>query len=416
MRTGHRSAGWVLGFALLGAAGGLQAGPDPLAAHARKLHFDSIVVDTHADTTQRLMRPGYDFMRRNSDGSQVDLPRMREGGLDAQFMSIWIDSSIQGPKAVQLALDQIDAVRQLAANHPAELVLARTAAEVRAAHARHQVALLLGVEGGHMLGNDLRMVRVLADLGVRYITLAHFHNSEWADSSTDKPAHDGLAELGRGMVREMNRQGVLIDISHVSDKTFQDVLAVSRAPVIASHSSVRALSAHPRNMSDEMIRALAQHGGVIQINYEESYLDEGFRKAFDTELGGTTGFFDALSRQCAGDDACITDATDRRIHELQAQGKLPHVSWEKIVEHIDHVVRLVGPEHVGLGSDFDGATMPDGLADCSQLPRITEALVRRGYSDADIGHILGGNVLRVLEEARQVGVRLRAAPVGQERS
>jgi membrane dipeptidase len=245
---------------------------------------------------------------------------------------------------------------------------------------------------------------------VRYMTLAHFKNDEWADSSTDKPAHNGLTDFGKDVVREMNRQGILIDISHVSDKTFYDALEVSKVPLIASHSSVRAISNHPRNMSDDMIKALAAKGGVIQINYEQNYLSEEYRVAYAANAGDVSKADETFKKECGDDFVCIGKAEQRQLQQLQAEGKLPRVSWEKIIEHIDHVVKLVGPDHVGLGSDFDGANMPDGMEDCSQLPKITEALVRKGYSDADIQKILGGNILRVLDQSQQIARQLNSSP------
>jgi membrane dipeptidase len=379
---------------------------DEAADHARKLHFSSIVLDTHADTTQLFFTKDYDFAARHTDGSHVDIPRMKEGGLNALFLSIFIDANIMGPPAVQKALDQIDAIRNVIRDHPADLMLATSAEDIRHAHSQHKIAILMGIEGGHMIGNDLRLINIYSLLGVRYMTLAHFKNDEWADSSADTPAHNGLTAFGKDVVREMNRRGILVDISHVSDKTFYDALEVSKAPLIASHSSVRAISNHPRNMTDEMIKALAAKGGVIQINYEQNYLSEEYRRAFEATAGDVTKADEAFKKECGDDFICIGKAQLRQLHQLQAEGKLPHVSWEKIIEHIDHVVKLVGPDHVGLGSDFDGADMPDGLEDSSKLPKITEALVRKGYSDADIQKILGGNMLRVLEESQRVARQL----------
>jgi membrane dipeptidase len=381
--------------------------PDDVAERARALHFSSIVVDTHDDTTQRFFSSSFALGARNPDGS-VDIPRMREGGLNAIFFSIWIDGRTLGPPAVQKALDQIAAVKENVERYPADLVLARSAEDVRSAHARGKIAVLMGVEGGHMLGNDVRMVRIFAELGVRYVTLTHFYNDEWADSSTDKPAHDGLTDEGKEIVREMNRRGVMVDVSHVSDKTFRDALAVSRAPLIASHSSCRAICNHPRNMSDAMIRELAAHGGVIQINYEVSFLDQAYKDASDALSGGVVAEMDSLQKLCGDDQECMGRKMAEKRAEYVREGKLPHVSWEKIVEHVDHVVKLVGPDHVGLGSDFDGATMPDGMEDCSKLPRLTEAFVRKGYSDDDIRKILGGNTLRVLEAAERTSRELEA--------
>ena len=383
---------------------------DTVAEHAHQLHFSSIVLDTHADTTQLFGTKDYDFAKRNTGGSHIDIPRMREGGLNALFLSIFIDASIQGPPAIQKALDQIDAIRVTVRDHPNDLLLATTADDIRRAHAQKKIAILMGIEGGHMIGNDIRMIRIYSALGVRYMTLAHFKNDEWADSSTDKPAHNGLTDFGKDVVREMNRQGILIDISHVSDKTFYDALEVSKVPLIASHSSVRAISNHPRNMSDDMIKALAAKGGVIQINYEQNYLSEEYRKAYAANAGDVSKTDEIFKKECGDDFVCIGRAEQRQLLQLQAEGKLPHVSWEKIIEHIDHVVKLVGPDHVGLGSDFDGANMPDGMEDVSHLPKITEALVRNGYSDADIQKILGGNILRVLEQSQQIANQLNSPP------
>ena len=380
---------------------------DEIAERAKKLHFSSLVLDTHDDTTQRFFSRDFDLGRRNPDG-HVDIPRMRDGGMNAIFFSIWIDGRIMGPPAVEKALDQIDAVHENVLKYSKDMVFCRTAEEVRRAHAQGKIAALIGVEGGHMIGNDIRVLRMFGDLGVRYMTLTHFYNDEWADSSTDKPAHNGLTDFGKNVVREMNRQGIMVDISHVSDKTFFDALEVSKAPLIASHSSCRALCNHPRDMSDDMIKALAAKGGVIQINYERSFIDQAYKDAYDKVSGGVVAATEKITKECA-DDA---DCTSRKLKDLETQlegsGALPRVSWEKIIDHIDHVVKLVGPDHVGLGSDFDGATMPDGMEDCSKLPKITEALMRKGYKDEDVRKILGGNLLRVMEQTEKVSRELQA--------
>jgi len=396
-------------FCLFGAFILASATPaDDIAERAKKLHFSSIVLDTHADTPQRMLTGKFDLGKRDTEG-HVDIPRMREGGLNAQFFSIFISGKILGPPAIQQALDQIDIVRQNVLQHRKDLMLATTAEEIRQAHAQGKIAILMGIEGGHMIGNDIRMVRVYSILGVRYMTLAHFYNDEWADSSTDKPAHNGLTDFGKDVVREMNRQGMLVDISHVSDKTFYDALEISKVPLIASHSSVRGISNHPRNMSDDMIKALSAKGGVIQINYERNYLSEEYRKAFESVAGDVSRMEEKFKKECGDDNVCIGRAEIKLEKELTDAGKLPHVSWEKIIEHIDHVVKLVGPDHVGLGSDFDGADMPDGLEDCSKLPKITEALLRKGYSEENIRKILGGNILRVMEQSERISKELQAA-------
>ena len=380
---------------------------DEISAHARKVHFSSIVLDTHDDTTERFFTKDFDLGRRNP-GGHVDIPRMREGGMNAIFFSIWIDGRIMGPPAIQKALGQIDAVHENVDRFSKDMLFARTAADVRRAHGQGKIAALMGVEGGHMIGNDMRMVRIFAQLGVRYMTLSHFYNNEWADSSTDKPLHNGLTDFGKDIVREMNRQGMLVDISHVGDKTFYDALELSKAPPIASHSSCRALCNHARNMSDDMIKALAAKGGVIQINYERSFIDQAYKDAYDKETGGVVLHLAEVAKSCNNDEACISSEMARLPKKLMAEGKLPHVSWQRIIDHIDHAVKLVGADHVGLGSDFDGADMPEGMEDCSSLPKITQALLNKGYSDHDIRKILGENTLRVLEQAERVGREMQA--------
>src|SRR5229473_7212505 len=251
---------------------------DDISVRARKLHFAAVVVDTHDDTTQRFLDGDFDLMPRNASGS-IDIPRMKEGGLGAIFFSIWIPSKITGPEAVKHALDQIDAVREQVRKHSKDIVLATTAGEVREVRKQGKIAALMGVEGGHMIAGDLGVLRSFAALGVRYMTLTHSGNDEWADSSTDTPVHNGLTDFGKGVVREMNRLGMIVDISHVSDKTFYDALAVSKAPLFASHSSCRALCNAPRNMTDQMIKDLAAKGGVVQINYHVGFLSQEFLSA-----------------------------------------------------------------------------------------------------------------------------------------
>ena len=378
------------------------AGSDSTADRARRIHFSSIVLDTHNDTPSRFFSKTYDLGKRNPDG-HIDIPRMREGGLNAIFFSVYIfDEHVTGSPAVQKALDQIDAIHENVRKHSDDLVLCRTADEIRHAHARDKIAVLIGIEGGQMIGNDLGVLRLFGDLGVRYITLAHTANNEWADSSNGKPVHNGLTDFGKDVVREMNRRNIMVDISHVSDKTFYDALEVSKAPLIASHSSCRAISNHPRNMTDQMIRDLATKGGVIQITYEKTFLDQAYRDAYDSAVGNVFTGTDDIAKACGDDIDCYWRENVKMEARLTKEGKLPIVSWEKIIEHIDHVVKLVGPDHVGLGSDFDGASMPEGMEDCSKLPKITEALVGRGYSDDVIRQILGGNLLRVMEQNERV--------------
>src|SRR6266852_9736133 len=355
---------------------------DDISARAKKLHFSSIVVDTHDDTTQRFLDGKFDLGTRSPIGS-IDIPRMREGGLGAIFFSIWIPSKITGPEAVHRALVQIDAVREQVRKHSNDLVLATTAAEVRDARKQGQIAALMGVEGGHMIHSNLGVLRSYAELGVRYMTLTHSGNDEWADSSTDKMVHNGLTDFGKDVIREMNRLGVMVDISHVSDKTFYDALETSKAPLIASHSSCRAICDAPRNMTDQMMKDLAAKGGVLQINYHVGFLSQEFRDAEKAHPEINKAIGEEVQKLCGDNEGCQLIEGDRLTREYVGQGRLPRVDWTKIIEHIDHAVQVAGVDHVGLGSDFDGANMPYGMEDATMLPKITEALLQKGYAEGE---------------------------------
>jgi membrane dipeptidase len=391
-----------------------QAGaPTDVAARAKRLHQEAIVIDTHIDVTQRMMQPGWDFFarhkapeggRRLASGpdapSHVDYPRMREGGLDGIFFSIYMSGRITGDTAVKRALAQIDTVRKAALSRPNEVALCTTAAEVRAAVKAGKVAALMGMEGGHMINDSLQQLRDYAKLGVRYLTLTHSVNTSWADSSGDKPQHNGLTPFGKQVVQELNKLGMMVDVSHVADKTFWDALAASSAPLLASHSSCRALSGHPRNMTDEMIKAMAAKGGVIQINFLDAYLDDALYRAQDKRRPQTEAKRAELEKQFPGEENQAKRFQALREYS-DTLGPLPKVSWEKIVEHIDHAAKLAGAEHVGLGSDFDGATMPVGMEDVTLLPKLTEALLKKGYTEQQIKGILGENVLRLMEKVEK---------------
>jgi membrane dipeptidase len=383
---------------------------DNISEKARKLHFSSIVVDTHDDTTQLMFDAKFALGARQPKGG-IDIPRMREGGLGAIFFSIWIPSKVTGPTAVQKALQQIDAVREQVRKHPKDLVLASSAEQIRQAHKNGKIAALLGVEGGHMINSDLGVLRKYAALGVRYMTLTHSGNDEWADSSTDRAVHGGLTDFGKDVVREMNRLGVMVDISHVSDKTFYDALQVSGAPLLASHSSCRAICDAPRNMSDQMMKDLAAKGGVIQINYHVGFLSQEFRNAEKADPKINETIAEEVTKRCGGDanEGCMLIEGDRITREYVAKGVLPRVEYTKIIEHIDHAVRVAGIDHVGLGSDFDGANMPYGMEDASMLPKITEALLKKGYSDSDVIKILGENTLRLMTDVERVSRELNAS-------
>jgi len=378
---------------------------DDISARAKKLHFSCIVVDTHDDTTQRFLDGKFDLGARNSLGS-IDIPRMKEGGLGAIFFSIWIPSKVTGPEAVNRAMTQLDAVREQVRTHSNDLVLATTTAEVREAHKQAKIAALMGVEGGHMINSNLGVLRSYAALGVRYMTLTHSGNDEWADASTDKAVHNGLTDFGKDVVREMNRLGVMVDISHVSDKTFYDALETSKAPLFASHSSCRAICDAPRNMTDQMMKDLAAKGGVVQINYHVGFLSQEFRDAEKANPEINKAISAEVMKQCGDNEACQLIEGDHITREYVEQGKLPRVEFAKIIEHIDHAVKVAGIDHVGLGSDFDGANMPYGMEDATNLPKITEALLQKGYSEGDVRKILGENTLRVMTEVERVSREL----------
>lgn len=372
---------------------------DQIAEKARKLHFSAIVIDTHVDVTPKLESPDWKFTEEHAQG-HVDLPRMKKGGLNALFFSIYMSGTVTGPKAVNDSVKRIAAVHKLAEDLPDTVAVCTTADDVRRARSQGKIAALMGMEGGHMINNSLPILQMYAKLGVRYLTLTHSLNTDWADSSSDQPKHNGLTEFGKEVVRELNRLGVMVDISHVADKTFGDALAVSRAPLIASHSSCRALSGHARNMTDEMIKALAEKGGVIQINYLDQYIDNSLYEY----MKKAQPLMRELNTKYPG-----RENADKRMAEVATQiGPAPKVSWERIIDHIDHAVKVAGIDHVGLGSDFDGARMPEGMEDCSRLPRITEALLRKGYSESDIKKILGENTLRLLADVERVGKSLRS--------
>jgi membrane dipeptidase len=378
-----------------------------ISPEARALHFGAIVVDTHDDTTQRLLDPAFDLGTRHTDGG-IDIPRMKDGGVDALFFSIWVPGTVTGPLAVERALRQIDTVRRQAKLHPRDLIFATTPGGIRWAATHHMIAVLMGVEGGHMINNDLKTLDRFFELGVRYMTLTHSLNVDWADSSGDKPTHNGLTDFGKEVVMEMNRLGMIVDVSHVSDKTFYDVLATSQASVIATHSSCRALCDAPRNMTDQMIKDLAAKGGVIQINYYNGFLSQLFRDALDANGSRIDKEIDAKAKQlCGENEACSELEAGRLVREYITAGKLPPVDWGLIVEHIDHVAKLVGADHVGLGSDFDGAELPEGMEDASHLPQITDALLKKGYSTGEIRDILGGNTLRLMREVEATAKRIK---------
>ena len=360
------------------------------AARARQIHARLIGVDSHIDTLQRVLNGGEDISKRTPRG-HVDLPRLKESGMVAPFFALWVPTFFQGSEAVRRTLQLRDAMQSLLDAHPDQIELATTAGEVERIAGAGRIAAVLTLEGGHQIADDLAVLRMYHRLGVRSMTLTHFRNNNWADASTDRPRHGGLTDFGRQVVREMNRLGMIVDISHVSDKTFQDTLAVTTKPVIASHSSCRALSGVPRNMTDDMVRALARNGGVISINFGAGFLNAKDAEALRKRIGQAV----ATQPDLVGGalDAFAAAEYVREYGEMRPAA----ATLEDAVAHIDHVVKVAGVDHVGIGSDWDGInTVPAGLEDVSKMPALTAALLRRGYTEADVRKILGGNLLRVL--------------------
>src|SRR2546426_490355 len=367
------------------------------AARVDRLVKGSIIVDLHDDTTQLIVDEGYDLGELHDYG-QVDIPRMRRGGITGVFFSIYTNTQRVSPlQSIRQALIQMDAIRQQTHRHPGDLVIATTADEIVAAKKQGRIAVLMGVEGGHIIDSNLAILRSYFRLGARYLTLTHSHNTPWADSSGDKPAHDGLTDFGRQVVSEMNRLGMMVDISHVSDKTFYDVLEISTAPVIASHSSCRALAGHKRNMTDNMLRALAKKGGVVHINFNNGFLDEDYERR-EQALKAERAREDQIDNQLANEPRRRSE--EQRKLNTQRLAKLGRVPLSRLLDHFEHAVKVAGIDHVGLGSDFDGVSdmLPEGMEDVSKIPNLVRGLTERGFPDADIQKILGGNTLRVMRE------------------
>jgi membrane dipeptidase len=402
----------AFGILLLGGwSAGSSPKPDP-----KQIHDSAVIVDGHADTPQRFLDEGFDIATDTpvSEG-HLDLGKARAGNLGAEFFSIWVDPKANTGRFAVRALQLIDSVLLQIARHPDQLILASSTQDILAARtgANKRLACLMGLEGGHAIENDLGVLRDFYRLGVRYMTLTWANTNDWADSSGDLrdpkvKHHDGLTDFGREVVQEMNRLGMIVDISHVSDKTFYDVLKITRAPVIASHSSARALASSPRNMTDEMLRSLATNGGVAMVNFRAAFIDESYRRAEQAQRASRTAAINSATAKLKLDPAARL-RTRRRV-EREWVSKIERPPFEALIDQIDHMVKVAGIDHVGLGSDFDGIpSMPKGMDSAADLPKITEALVARGYSGEEIHKILGGNFLRVFKNIEQASGEPKAS-------
>jgi membrane dipeptidase len=335
----------------------------------------------------------------------TDIPRLRAGLVGAQFWSVWIPVEVQGFQAVQMTLEQIDLVKRMAERYPTDFAMAYTAADIRRIHKSHKIASLIGIEGGHQINNSLAVLRQMYDAGARYMTLTHTTNTPWADSATDTPAHHGLTPFGIDVVKEMNRIGMLIDLSHVSPDTMKAALASSQAPVIFSHSSARALDDHPRNVPDDILRALGLNGGVVMVNFAPAYVSAA-RNHWQADRAAEQTRFN--SPPYAGLYIGQPDRAKAALAQWDAQHPRPVTTLSQVADHIEHVRRIAGIDHVGLGSDFDGIPdAPVGLEGVDRYPALLEELMRRGWSDADVAKLAGENLLRAMAAAEQVSLKLR---------
>jgi len=378
----------VLGIAL----SGVSSGQD-MNGEATRIQASVLGVDSHIDTVQRVMYEKADLGKRTSDGA-IDLPRLREGGIHVPFFALWVPTYYKGSEAVRRTLDFRDSFQRVLDQYPDQIQLATSATEIERIVGQKKIAAVLTVEGGHQIDNDLAVLRMYRRMGVLSMTLTHFRSNDWADSSTGKQEHNGLTDFGKQVVREMNRIGMIVDVSHVSDKTFYDVLQVTSKPVIASHSSCRVISDVPRNMNDDMLRALAKNGGVVGVAFPASFLNQ--KDA------------DVLKEDISHENALEPNLTGAELDQFAAKEGAASGEWhprvgnatvEDAANCIDHVVKIAGIDHVGIGSDFDGdEILPRGLEEVSKMPNLTASLLKRGYTEADVRKIMGENFMRVLRD------------------
>lgn len=338
----------------------------------------------------------------------TDIPRLRAGKVGGQFWSVWVPVSFKGDAAVTATLEQIDAVKRLVTTYPGTFELATSAADVRRIHKAGRIASLLGIEGGHQIGNSLGALRQFQALGVRYMTLTHTSTTDWADSATDVPRHNGLTPFGEAVVREMNRLGLLVDLSHVSPDAMTDALAVTKAPVIFSHQGARALVDHPRNVSDDVLKLVAKNGGVVMVDFVPGYISTAMAN-YNASLAAERARFDAPPY--GGLYIGQPDRAKAALAAWQAENPPPTVGLKDVADHIDHIARVAGVDHVGIGSDFDGITdVPIGLENVSTFPALFAELARRGWTDANLAKLAGENVLRVMANAEAVAKAMAAGP------
>jgi len=404
MHPVHRSGLFLLAL-LVTLASGAAAQGDPALERARKILRSVPLIDGHNDLAWEIRESksapmdvaAYDLRTRTP--GHTDLERLKAGQVGAQFWSIYVPGEVKDSGYARIQLEEFDIARRFIARYPDRLALALTADDIEREVKRGRIASLLGMEGGHVIENSLGALRAYYDLGARYLTLTHNVTLDWADAALDSVRHDGLTDFGREVVREMNRLGMLVDLSHVSPATMSDALDVTQAPVIFSHSSARALTEHPRNVPDSILQRLPKNGGVVMVTFVPAFVSNEVAQYEKRE----TEENERLSAQVAD-----TAEVSRRMEEWRAANPRPQATLAQVADHIEHVRKVAGVDHVGLGSDFDGITnVPVGLEDVSTFPQLFAELIRRGWSDDDLRKLAGRNVLRVLREAERTSERLR---------
>jgi membrane dipeptidase len=370
-----------------------------------KVHADAIVIDTHADTPQRFVDENWNFTDP-LNGGMLNYDSAKKGNLDAQFFSMWVDpGQYPANQSAQRTLSLIDATLEQVRKAPDTLQLCLSSDDIIAAHKNKKFAVLMGIEGGHSIENSLDLLRDYYLLGVRYMTLTWSNTNDWADSSgdIDDPGvthHNGLTPFGKQVVQEMNRLGMMVDISHVSDKTFWDVIATTHTPIIASHSSARALTQAPRNLTDEMLQAVAKKNGVVMVNFFPAFIDENWRRAWNASSAERTKAQDALEAEYHSKGLPVPFFASHKI-DREFAARIGRAPFNSLIDHFDHVIKVAGIDHIGIGTDFDGIPVPpEGVDSAADLPKITTALMARGYTPEDMKKLLGGNLLRVFHDVQ----------------
>jgi membrane dipeptidase len=380
----------------------------PSHSDPAQIHASAFVIDTHADTPQRFVDESWDFVASPLGSGHLNLETARQGNLAAEFFAIWPEPAAWKGRFAHRALSLIDGVLEQVRRHPDALALCTSPADILATRTAGKFAVLMGIEGGHAIENSLALLRAYYRLGVRYMTLTWANSNDWADSSGDLDDanvshHNGLTAFGYDVIAEMNRLGMMIDVSHASDKTLADVLSATRAPILASHSAARALTNSPRNLTDDQLRAIAANGGAIMVNFYSAFIDENYRQAWAAQKLALRAANEALTAEYAAKGEPVPYHVSGQL-DREFAARVPRPPFESLIDHFDHILRVAGVDHVGIGSDFDGIpALPEGIDSAADLPKITTALLARGYSPDDVRKVLGGNLMRVFANVQARG-------------